>query len=79
MCGSLTIAEMRGAESKWVEDRQEKLKKLKEFNLLDLHLTLVEKNDLLLCKGRLGNYELELQYMYPVILPRDDKLAATRE
>ena len=69
---SLTISEMRVAESKWIKDRQERLKKLKEYNSLKLHLGLVEKNDLLICKGRLGNSELELQSMYPVILPRDD-------
>ena len=72
MCGSLTIAEMRDAENTWVKDRQKRLKTMKEFNSLKLHLGLVEKNDLLICKGRLGNSELELQSMYPVILPRDD-------
>jgi len=46
---------------------------LKEFNSIRLHLGLVEKNDLLICISRLGNYELELQsIMHQVILPRDD-------
>ena len=64
---------MRDAENEWIKDIQEKLKKLKEFNSLIFHLGLVENNDLLICKEKLGNSELELQSMYPVILPRDDK------
>ena len=71
--GYLTVAEMRDAENEWIKDRQVKLKQLKEFNSLKLHLGLVDKNNLLICKGRLGNSELELQSMFPVILPRDDK------
>ena len=63
---------MRDAESKWIKDRQEKLKKLKEFNSLKLQLGLVEKNYLLICKGRSGNSDLELQSKRPVILSRDD-------
>eukprot|EP00794_Sanderia_malayensis_P004267 gene4267-biopygen3471 len=71
--GNLSVTEIKRAECIWLKDRQQKLQTLKEFNSLKAQLRLVEENELLICKGRLGNSELEAPSMYPIILPRNDE------
>lgn len=69
----LSIAEICEAEKMWIMDVQGKLKVSGNFKELSSQLGVVDESGILLCKGRLGNSDLEIGAKYPVLLPRDNK------
>ena len=73
--GSLEVEEIKEAEKMWIQDAQKMLKESANFEKTRVHLGIIEKNGLLVCQGRLENSDLDLESKYPVILPKEHKLA----
>ena len=73
--GNVSPEEMESAEKMWISESQAKLQKGHSFQKLAVQLGVIKKNEMLVCKGRLGNAELELRSKFPILLPRDNKFA----
>ena len=71
--GELTAEELRSAESSWIKDAQQDLKMKENFNKTRESLNVIEQNDILVCKGRLENSELNEECKFPIILPKDHR------
>ena len=68
----LTATEICEAETHWTRDTQEQMKKSGNFKLLAVQLGVVEKGNMLICKGRLSNSDLDIEAKFPILLPRDN-------
>ena len=69
----LTTTEILEAESFWIKDVQRSMRQTDKFRLLSLQLGVVEENGIMICKGRLGNSDLEIGTKFPMLLPREDR------
>ena len=68
---TLTVQEISEAKSLWIREIQEPMKQEKNFEDLKQELGLSSgEDDILRCKGRLGNAPLEIAARYPILLPR---------
>ena len=56
--GELTAEELKNAESIWIKDAQQDLKSNESFKKTRESLNVIEQNEILVCKGRLENSEL---------------------
>ena len=57
----LTATEICEAEAHWIRDTQGQMKKSGNFKLLAVQLGVVEKGNMLICKGRLSNSDLDIE------------------
>ena len=73
--GRLGVEEIEEAERMWIQDAQKMLKERTNFEKTRVHLGIIERNGLLVCQGRLENSDLDLASNYPIILPKEHKLA----
>ena len=73
--GPLTVEEIERAERTWIEDTQQSLKMGEDFKKLSVQLGVVSEDGLLICKGRLGNSDLDYRSKYPILLPKNDAFA----
>ena len=69
--GRLNVLEIQAAEKLWILDAQEHLKKQAKFSLVKKQLGLEEVDNILRCRGRLSNSDLDLETKTPIILPAD--------
>ena len=68
---TLTVEEINEAKSLWIREIQEPMKHEKNFKNLKQQLGLYSgEDDILRCKGRLGNAPLDIETRYPILLPR---------
>ena len=68
---TLTVEEISEAKSLWIREIQEPMKHEKNFENLKQQLGLYSgEDDILRCKGRLGNAPLDIATRYPILLPR---------
>ena len=68
---TLMVEEISEAKSVWIREIQEPMKHEKNFQNLKQQLGLFsEEDDILRCKGRLGNAPLDIAACYPILLPR---------
>ena len=72
--GMLSRRELQDAEIAWIKSAQTELKRGIHYNQLTKQLDLVEENNLIKCRGRLENAELEIESREPLVLPRDHRL-----
>ena len=71
----MAVEEIIGAERIWIQDAQKMLEESANFEKTRVHLGVIEKNGLLVCQGRLENSDLDKESKYPIILPKEHKLA----
>ena len=64
----LTAEELKEAESVWVKDAQMTLMDDAKYKKVEESLNIVEQNDVLVCKGRLENSDLDNDPKFPIIL-----------
>ena len=69
--GPLSIEEIERTERTWIKDTQLLLKGREDCKKLSVQLGMTSEEKLLMCKGRLGNSNLEYRSKYPIILPKD--------
>ena len=69
--GSKGEIKCAGDSSSWILDAQEHLKKQAKFSLVKKQLALEEAKDILRCRGRLSNSDMDLETETPIILPTD--------
>ena len=68
---TLTVEEISEAKILWIREMQELMKHKKNFENLKQQLGLYSGgDDILTCKGRLGNAPLDIATRYPILLPR---------
>ena len=65
------MLEIQAAETLWILDAQEHLKKQAKCSLMEKQLGLEEVDDILRCRGRLSNSDLDLKTKTSIILPTD--------
>ena len=73
--GSLEVEEIKEIERLWIQDAQKVLKEGVNFEKTRVHLGIIERNGVLVCQGRLENSDLDMESKYPIILPKEHKLA----
>ena len=66
--GRLNVLEIQVAEKLCILDALEHLKKQEKFSLVEKQLGLEEADDILRCRGRLSNSDLDLEAKTPIIL-----------
>lgn len=65
---TLTVEEIKEAKSLWIREIQEPMKHEKNFENLKQQLGLYSgEDDILRCKGRLGNAPLDIATRYPIL------------
>ena len=67
--GLLSVGELEAAEKAWIIDAQLSLLQSKDYCKLRVQLGVVSENEVLVCKGRLGNSDLDFRSKYPILLP----------
>ena len=67
--GELGVQEILVAEKLLIREVQNELQKLPKYKDLVIQLGIFNDGEVLRCRGRLGNSELELETKYPIILP----------
>ncbi len=60
------------AETRWVKDAQKRLQEEENLKKTKESLGIFEIDNVLVCKGRLGNAELQLEAKNPFFLPREN-------
>ena len=71
--GDLTTEELRSAEVTWIKDAQDELMSRENFGKIRESLNVVKKDEILVCKGRLENSDLNEEAKFPIILPKNNK------
>ena len=66
--GSLSVEKISSAEKLWSQTVQSRLKERATFSQLVSQLGLVESEEFLYCKGRLGASDLPLEAKHPILL-----------
>ena len=69
--GDIDANDIHVAENHWAREAQRELLKLQKYKDLVLQLGIYNDGEVLLCRGRLGNSELESKTKCPIILPSD--------
>eukprot|EP00794_Sanderia_malayensis_P007346 gene7346-biopygen5937 len=70
--GALEVEEMERAERLWIKDAQDSLRGSDEFEKLSVQLGVRNEDELLVCKGRLGNADFEYRRKHPILLPKQN-------
>ena len=73
--GELSVDELNKAERLWIREAQTGLKVDEKFSQFSNSLGLIEEEGILRCRGRLQNSDLEYNAKYPILIPRDHRLA----
>ena len=71
--GNMSVEELEKAERLWIIESQLNLQSSSNFKKISEHLGVVKENEILICKGRLGNSELDFRTKFPIILPKENK------
>ena len=71
--GKISVEEIEEAERIWIIESQLNLQGSSNFKKISEQLGVVKENDILICKGRLGNSELDFRTKFPIILPKEHK------
>ena len=71
--GDLTTEELRCAEVTWIKDAQDELMSRENFGKIRESLNVIKKDEILVCKGRLENSDLNEEAKFPIILPKNNK------
>ena len=66
----LSVEEIEIAERLWIEDVQQSLKKREDFEKISVQLGVVNEDGMMVCRGRLGNSDLDFRSKYPILLPK---------
>ena len=69
----MSVEKIEEAERIWIIESQLKLQSSSNFKKISEQLGVVKENEILICKGRLGNSELDFRTKFPIILPRENK------
>ena len=69
----LTAEELRNAEVTWIKDAQQDMKSKENFDNTRESLNVIQQNEILICKGRLKNSELNEDTKYPIILTKNTR------
>ena len=67
----LSVEEIETAERLWIEDGQQSLKKREDFEKISVQLGVVNEDGMMVCRGRLGNSDLDFRSKYPILLPKN--------
>ena len=67
----LSVEEIEAAERVWIEDVQQSLKKREDIEKLSVQLGVVNEDGMMVCRGRLGNSDLDFRSKYPILLPKN--------
>eukprot|EP00794_Sanderia_malayensis_P017243 gene17243-biopygen14837 len=68
--GMLSVEEIEAAESIWIREVQNQLKRESGYKNMSIQLGIESENGVLVCKGRLGESDLDFRSKYPIILPK---------
>lgn len=71
--GKVSVEEIEKVERIWIIESQLNLQSSSNFKKISEQLGVVKENEILICKGRLGNSELDFRTKFPIILPKEDK------
>ena len=71
--GELSVDELNEAERLWIREAQTGLKVGEKFSQFSNSLGLIEE-DILRCRGRLQNSDLEYDAKYLILIPRNHRL-----
>ena len=74
MLDRIRVEEIANTERMWIKDAQELLRSKEDFQKVKTCLGVIEMEDLLVCKERLENSDLEVGQKFPIILPKEHKL-----
>ena len=69
----IKVEEIEAAELIWIKDSQLKLQSAPSFKKMSQNLNVIRENEILICKGRLGNADLDFRSKFPILLPNKDK------
>ena len=69
--GPLSVQEIEMAEQVWIQDPQKRLRDSEDFKTVNIQLGVTKENKLLVCKGRLGNADLDFRCKFPILLPKN--------
>lgn len=70
-CGGISLEEIENAERLWVKDAQNSLQQGQDFQKTAKQLGIESVEGMLICRGRLGNSDLDFSAKYPLILPKN--------
>ena len=73
-CGGISLEEIENAERLWVKDAQMSLQQGQDFQKTAKQLGIGSVEGMLICRGRLGNPDLDVSAKYPLILPKHHPL-----
>ena len=68
----LSVQEIEIAELAWIQDSQKLLRNSENFMKLSVQLGVTNESELLVCKGRLGNADLDFRSKFPILLPKNN-------
>ena len=68
----LRVQEIEIAERVWIQDSQKRLRNSQNCKKLTAQLGVTYGNELLVCKGRLGNADLDFRSRFPILLPKNN-------
>ena len=71
----ICIEEIESAERLWIKDAQKLLRNRADFQKTRINLGVIEKDGIMVCKGRLENSDLDIGQKFPIILPQEHRLA----
>ena len=66
----LCVGGIEAAEKVWIVHMQDKFQKEPKFKNIKVQLGLCKEDGLLVCKGRLGESDLDFRAKYPLFLPK---------
>ena len=71
--GKIKAEEIDAAKLIWIKDSQLKLQSNPSFKKMSQNLNVVREKEILICKGGLGNADLDFRSKFPILLPNNDK------
>ena len=70
--GPLSVQEIETAEKVWIQDSQKRLRDSEDYKKVSIQLGVTKENELLVCKGGLGNADLDFRSKFPILLPKNN-------
>jgi len=70
--GPLSVQEIETAEQVWIQDSQKRMRDSEDYKKVSIQLGVTKENELLVCKGRLGNADLDFRSKFPILLPKSN-------
>ena len=70
----ISIEEIESAERLWIKDAQKLLGNKADFQKTRINLGVIEKDGIMVCKGRLENSDLHIGQKFPIIFPQEHRL-----